>query len=71
MKFLANPYTRIAVGAIASTYLTPTIVNHFTTPEVAPGDSTRNELMAAGVSGVMVAAIWLVMGAAFGKAAAA
>lgn len=71
MKFLANPYTRIAVGAIASTYLTPTIINHFTTEEIAPGDATKNELMAAGVSGAMVMAVWLLMGAAFGKAAAA
>lgn len=70
MKFLANPYTRIAIGSAVSIYLTPTIINHFVTPEITEKDGRHNELVAAGVSGAMVAAVWVVMGAAFGKAVA-
>lgn len=67
MKLLANPYTRIAIAAAVATLLTPRIVNALTVPEIVGatgGASIRNIAMSYGVSGAMVAGVFVVLGMA-------
>lgn len=67
-----NPYVKIAIAAMAATYLAPAIINRFVVPEVgAAGDgATRNAITAAGITGFVAAAVFTVLSMATGGKAA-
>lgn len=59
-----NPYVRIAIAAMAAVYLTPPIINRFVGPEVASSDVIKNDVIAGGVTGIVTAAVFVVLGMA-------
>ncbi len=70
MNPLANPYVRIALGAIASTYIAPKIVNKFVRPELNATDEKINAATAIGITSAVTVFVFVALGMATGKSAA-
>ncbi len=54
-----NPYYRIALAAIAATYITPKIINKFVRVEVTGTDTAVNDVTSGLITGVTTAAIFV------------
>lgn len=65
-----NPYVKIAIAAMAATYLAPPIINRFVVPEVGDSGAMRNAVTTGGVVGFVTAAVFTILTMATGKAAA-
>jgi hypothetical protein len=71
MNPLANPYIRIALGAALSEYLKPRIINRFVRPELEERDAQINEATGIGITAAITAGVFVILGMATGKTAAA
>jgi hypothetical protein len=70
MNPLANPYVRIGIGAVASTYLAPKIINRFVRVEMGPIDEAVNFATHVGITGAVTALVFVALGMATGETAA-
>lgn len=79
-ELLGNPYVRIALGAILSTYLAPKILNKFVYGEkgvILDDDPNRaskesiQDAAAIGITSAVTAGVFVVLGMAAGKSTVA
>jgi hypothetical protein len=59
-----NAYVKIAIAAMAAVYLTPPIINRFVVPEVGDSGAMRNDITAAGITGLVTAGVFVMLGMA-------
>lgn len=71
MNPLASPVVRIALGSIASVYLAPKIINKFVRVELNPIDEQINNASYIGITAAVTTLVFVALGMATGKSAAA
>jgi hypothetical protein len=67
---LVNPYVRIALGAIGSSYIAPKVINRFVRPELNEMDEMINNTTAIGITAIGTVLVFVVLGMVAGKSAA-
>lgn len=70
MNPLANPYVRIALGAVIGSYVAPKIVNRFVRPELDERDEKINMATSVGITAGVTAMFYIVTGMITGKSVA-
>lgn len=71
MNVLGNPILRIALGAVASVYLAPKIVNRFVRVELNPIDAKINDAAEIGITAGVTTLTFVILGMIAGKSTAA
>lgn len=66
MNPLAGPYVRIALGAAASSYLAPKVINRFVRVEMTELDERINNASAIGITAGVTTLVFVVTGMIFG-----
>ncbi len=66
MSIFANPYVRIALGAVSATYLAPKIINQFVRPELDERDEQINNATAIGIVAGCTTLSFVLTGMIFG-----
>lgn len=69
-EIFGNPYVRIAIGAVLSTYVAPKIINRFMRAELDVKDAKINDATAIGISAGVTALTFVALGMLGGKSAA-
>lgn len=70
MNPLANPYVRIAIGAVVTSYLAPKVINKFVRPELDERDEAINTATAVGITAAGTTIVFIALGMLTGKSAA-